>query len=119
MASAKATAAPPPTKKSFGKLPNSVVRDRRISPEYLVLLAYRSTFIGEYALHEKHICAKPSKGKLGIASNMTRDVYRRALAETVEPLHPVQTRPQSLVLATLSGSSRGRGCRMESITLAG
>ena len=63
---------------AFGKLPNALARDKRVSEELLVVIGYRCTFAGSYGLNERAICTGRSHT---IASKgLGRDVFRRAMA---------------------------------------
>ena len=63
-----------PSTRAFKRLANSVARDKRLGPAELVLLAWRSTFVGNYAMNEKTILRKPLvKPGTGLGKNAIRD----------------------------------------------
>lgn len=52
----------PLSRGAFGRFPNSVARDRRVTPAVLVVLAYRSTFVGAFALRPELLGRLVSRG---------------------------------------------------------
>lgn len=63
-----------PQRRGYGELPNEVVRDERLSPAALVLLAWRSTFAGDYVTREQvvaKIVARPN-GRGGFSKSTAR-----------------------------------------------
>jgi hypothetical protein len=76
---------------AFCRLPNSVARDKRLSPPALVLVAYRSTYIGNFALNENALLRVP------IVSGLGRDAIRQGIGEASEAgyLDRRQTRPMA------------------------
>src|SRR3974377_402834 len=61
----------------FRRFPNSVVRDRDLSPEGLIILAYRATFAGRYGLNEKAVRGIVRGKAFG------RDVIERGIANAI------------------------------------
>ena len=85
---------------AYGLVPDEFIRNPDVSPEALILFSFRCTFTGLYVLHERTVCSSPLSRwpRLGIASNFTRDVYRRALIELgndkpVVPRKRMKTKP--------------------------
>src|SRR5262245_24906531 len=63
---------------AWARLPNWVVDDRRLGEAALVLLAYRATFVGAYAL-----CVVVLLAQRLVLSGFGRDVIERAIRELV------------------------------------
>src|SRR5262245_59817077 len=74
-----------PTTTAFGMLPNQIARDKRVSPELLVLIGYRLTFAGDYGLSERICSRRDGRGTPIARHGFSRDVFRRAveLGETL------------------------------------
>ena len=83
--------------RAFGRLPNEIARDGSLSPEALVVLALRTTFTGNYALHENTIASKPCarSPRPGICSGLSRDIVRRAVTDLKKRGHLSRTQPCS------------------------
>ena len=62
-----------PRKRPFGLLPKTVARDRRVSPEMLVVIAYRCTFVGDWVSREADL-------KRIVKSGLGKNVARRAIS---------------------------------------
>jgi hypothetical protein len=66
--------------RGWGTLPNTVVRDTRLSDAEIVVLAYRVTFVGRYGLNETHlseICKGNGRGHSGLGKNSARVAISR------------------------------------------
>lgn len=82
---------------AFGRLPNSVALDTRLSAGALTLLAYRVTRIGEFALNVDAAarglpmrCAPPSEGR-----KIGRTRFKKQIAELVEAGYIRRRQPPS------------------------
>src|SRR5262249_35304046 len=77
-----------PTQKTttgaFSRFPNCVSRNATVTAEQLIVLAFRSTFVGEFALKSEVISSKPSVGRAGIAKGFGRDRAERAIRGCIE-----------------------------------
>jgi hypothetical protein len=63
--------------RQFTRFPNSVARDKRLGPSELVLLAFRSTWIGDYALREDYLDKNPLvRTGSGLGKNAIRDALK-------------------------------------------
>src|SRR5262249_41829080 len=65
-----------PPRRAWCRLANSVVRDERLTAAGLVALAYRATFVGNYALNVTSLLARPIVRGPGFG----RNVIERAIA---------------------------------------
>ncbi|MFZ0853575.1 MAG: hypothetical protein WAO08_30815 [Hyphomicrobiaceae bacterium] len=67
---------------AYGMLPHEVARDKRVSPELLILIGFRLTFADQqtgYGLGD-HICnRRDGHGKPILSQGLSRDVFRRGL----------------------------------------
>lgn len=68
------------TPRGYGRLPNAVARDCRLSDVDLVVLGYRVTYGGTYGLNERHlgtICKPDPRGRTGLGKNGARGAISR------------------------------------------
>jgi hypothetical protein len=65
---ARNIAPPPQPKAAWVRRPNEVARNKRLDAQALVLLAYRATHAGDYALNERALAAAGSSGAGALAS---------------------------------------------------
>jgi hypothetical protein len=74
----------------WGRLPNAVVRDEVLDAASLVMLGYRATFGGEYALNVAALLAKPI-----VRAGLSRHVIKRGIANYVAAGYVKRWQPPS------------------------